>query len=172
MLGYIQYGWFLPLTSPKIRATGQQIDLTGQGIIILKMMDIWDAVHAVRCPEPGMRVIDYEGKSKAFFSINTNGKGLPLTWELEVMRGDLVNIPYEATKDLRGVEYVFDFHIESFTQDDGDSLTRKVHVTFSNGTQDNYDVPIGADGVNSATRRLMLGPSFPNSRNDLGLRMA
>jgi len=33
--------------SPKLRATGQQVDLLGQGITIMKMMGIEDAVWAV-----------------------------------------------------------------------------------------------------------------------------
>lgn len=158
--------------SPTLRATGQQIDLTGQGIVLLRMMGIEDAVRAVRCPEPGMRVLDHLGRSKAFFPVNTSGKGLSPTRELEVMRGDLVHILYEATKSLKGVKYIFDSHIDSFAQDDEGLPAGKVHVTFSDGRQDDYDVLIGADGTGSATRGLMLGPSFPDPRRDLGVHMA
>ncbi|KAK1763486.1 putative monooxygenase [Phialemonium atrogriseum] len=158
--------------SPTLRATGQQIDLTGQGIVLLRMMGIEDAVRAVRCPEPGMRVLDHLGRSKAYFPVNTSGKGLSPTRELEVMRGDLVHILYEATKSLKGVKYIFDSHIDSFAQDDEGSPAEKVHVTFSDGRQDDYDVLIGADGTGSATRGLMLGSSFPDPRRDLGVHMA
>jgi len=158
--------------SPKLRATGQQVDFTGQGITIMRMMGIEDAVRAVQCPEPGMRLLDNQGKSKAFFPVNTSGKGLSPTRELEVMRGDLVQILYEATKDLKGVKYVFDSQIKNFTQDDNTSSTGKVHVTFTDGRQDDYDVLIGADGIGSESRKLMLGPSFPDPRHDLGVHIA
>jgi 2-polyprenyl-6-methoxyphenol hydroxylase-like FAD-dependent oxidoreductase len=158
--------------SPKLRASGQQVGLTGQGIVIMEMMGIEDAVRAVRCPEPGMRVINHQGRSKAFFPVNTSGKGLSPTRELEVMRGDLVHILYEATKSLKGVNYVFDSRIKSFTQDEEGSQARKVHITFSDGRQDDYDVLIGADGIGSEARKLMLGPSFPDPRRDLGVHMA
>ncbi|KAI1398902.1 putative monooxygenase [Hypoxylon fuscum] len=150
-----------------LRATGQQIDLRGQGIVIMRLMGIEDAVRAALCHEPGMRVIDHRGKTQAFFPVNTSGKGSQgATSEFEIMRGDLVNILYDATKDLEGVKYIFDCHIEDFTQDQG-SPGGKVHVTFSDGRQDDYDLLVGADGVGSATRRIMLGPSFPDPRHDL-----
>jgi len=135
-------------------------------------MGIEDAVRTIRCPQPGMRVIDHQGRSKAFFPVNTSSKGLSPTRELEVMRGDLVHILYEATKTLKGVKYIFDSHIKSFTQDEEGSLEGKVHVTFSDNRQDGYDVLIGADGIGSETRKLMLGPSFPDPRHDLGVHMA
>ncbi|KAF2186094.1 putative monooxygenase [Zopfia rhizophila CBS 207.26] len=158
--------------SPKLRATGQQVDLTGQGIVIMRMMGIEDALRAARCPEPGMRFLDHRGTSKAFFPVDTSGKALySPTHEVEVMRGDLVHILYEATKDLQGVKYIFDSHIKHFTQDEG-SPAGKVHVTFSDNRQDDYDILIGADGIGSATRKLMQGPSSPDPHRDLGVHMA
>jgi 2-polyprenyl-6-methoxyphenol hydroxylase-like FAD-dependent oxidoreductase len=157
--------------SPKLRASGQQVD-TGQGIVIMGIMGIEDAVRAVRYPEPGMRVIDHQGRSKVYFPVNTSGKGLSLTREPEVMRGDLVRILYEATKSLKRVKYIFDSHIKNFTQDEEGSPVRKVHATFSGGRQDDFDVLIGADGIGSETHKFMLDPSFPDPHRDLGVYMA
>lgn len=159
-------------SSPNLRNTGQQIDLRGQGIVLMKMMGIEKAVRAVLCHEPGTRLIDSRGRSQAYLAANISGKGRQtVTSEFEIMRGDLVNILYEETKGKGNVEYVFDCQIKSFTQDEG-TVGGKVHVTFSNGRDDEYDILIGADGVNSATRRLMLGPSFPDPRRDLGIHLA
>ncbi|KAI1081429.1 putative monooxygenase [Whalleya microplaca] len=157
---------------PKLRTTGQQIDLRGQGIVIMKMMGIENSVRASLCSEPGMRFIDHRGKSKAFFKANKSGTGTQSgTSEYEIMRGDLVRILFDATKNLKGVKYVFGCYIKDFTQDEGSS-GGKVHVTFSDGRQDYYDLLVGADGIGSATRRLMLGPSFPDPRHDLGCHMS
>ena len=159
--------------SPSLRATGQQIDLTGQGVVLTKLMDIDAAIKAARCPEPGMRVIDQHGGSKAFFPVDG---GFSPTCEIEVMRGDLVRILYEAGKDRPGVRWRFGTHINHFAQDEGGSGAAgagKVHVTFSDGSQDDYDVVIGADGIGSATRGLMLGSSStPAHRRDLGAHIA
>lgn len=158
--------------SPKLRATGQQVDLSGQGIVVTRMMGIEDDLQAVRCPEPGMRFVDHQGVTKAFFPVDHSGKAVySPTHEVEVMRGDLVRILYEATRNLRGVKYVFGCHIKHFTQDDSLS-DGKVHVALSNGTQDSYDILIGADGIASATREMLLGTSFPDLHRDLGVYMA
>lgn len=159
-------------SSPNLRNTGQQIDLRGQGIVLMKMMGIEKAVRAALCQEPGTRIIDSWGRSQGFFAANTSGKGRQaVTSEFEIMRGDLVNILYDETKKRGNVHYVFDCRIKSFTQDEG-AVGGKVHVTFSDGRNEEYDIVIGADGVNSATRRLMLGPSFPDPRRDLGVHVA
>jgi 2-polyprenyl-6-methoxyphenol hydroxylase-like FAD-dependent oxidoreductase len=135
------------------------------------MMGIEDAVRAVRCPEPGMQVIDNQGRSKAFFPVNASGKGLSPTQELEIMRGDLVCILYEATKSLKGVKYIFDSHIKTFSQDEEGLQAEKVHVTFSDGRLDDYDVLIGADGIGSDSQ-IHASPFVPGSAHDLGVHMA
>jgi len=71
--------------------------------------------------------------------------------EVEIMRGDLVAILHEATKD--NVEYVFDDSIRTLHQDD-DGVT----VTFERGATRRFDLVIGADGLHSAVRRLVFGP--------------
>ena len=152
-----------------LRADGQQLDITGQGIVIMKKMGIEDAVRAALCPETGSRLIDQEGKSIAFFPARkdvTRG-----TKEYEIMRGDLVRILYDKTKGLARVKYNFGTNIQSFTQDD-ETPGGKVHVTFSDGKQAGYDVLIGADGIGSTTRRQMLGPSFPDPHHDMGFHIA
>nr|WHS04496.1 FAD-dependent monooxygenase [Phaeosphaeriaceae sp. CF-150626] len=158
--------------NPSLRATGQQVDLSGQGIVVTRMMGIEDELRAVRCPEPGMRFVDHQGVTKAFFPVDNSGEAIySPTHEVEVMRGDLVHILYEATRKLRGVNYVFDRHIKGFTQDEGPT-GGKVHVTLSDGTQEDFDILIGADGIASKTRKLMLGTDLPDVRRDLGVYMA
>jgi 2-polyprenyl-6-methoxyphenol hydroxylase-like FAD-dependent oxidoreductase len=158
--------------SPSLRATGQQVDLSGQGIVVTRMMGIEDQLRAARCPEPGMRLVDSQGVTKAFFPVDDSGEAVfSPTHEVEVMRGDLVRMLYEATENLRGVNYVFDRHITEFTQDPP-SPGGKVNVTLSDGTQDRYDILIGADGIASATRKHLLGTSFSEMHRDLGVYMA
>jgi 2-polyprenyl-6-methoxyphenol hydroxylase-like FAD-dependent oxidoreductase len=155
--------------SPDLRATGQQLDLTGQAVVIMRMMGIEDAVRAALCLEPGIRFIDRRGKSIAFLPANKAGEhALSPTQEIEIMRGDLVRILYDLTKDLPNVEYIFSRDVKSFAQDSGS----KVHVTFGDGTQTDYDMLVGADGISSATRRLMLNLTSPDPRHDMGFHIA
>jgi 2-polyprenyl-6-methoxyphenol hydroxylase-like FAD-dependent oxidoreductase len=67
----------------------------------------------------------------------------------------LSNIFYDATKDMEGIEYVFDETIEDLVQD---AQADKVLVTFTNHLpKAYYDVVVGADGQISRTRRLAFG---------------
>ncbi|KAI4868935.1 putative monooxygenase [Hypoxylon rubiginosum] len=158
--------------SSTIRDSGHQVDLRGQGIVVMRLMGIEDVVRAALCSEPGMRFVDHRGRSQAFIAANKTGKGTQsATSEFEIMRGDLVDILYEATRNLKGVKYIFDSHIKDFTQDEG-SPGGKVHVTFADGSQDDYDILVGAEGIGSKTRKIMLGPEFPDPRHDLGAHIA
>ena len=67
---------------------------------------------------------------------------------LEIMRDDLSEIFYDATRD--NVEYLFADSITSIS-DDGD-------VTFEHGRPRRFDVIVGADGLHSNVRALTFGP--------------
>ena len=71
--------------------------------------------------------------------------------KLEILRGDLVDVLYQATKD--STEYRFSTRISALKQDDD-----AVEVTLANGTQLRADLVVGADGPHSAVRRLAFGP--------------
>lgn len=62
--------------SASLRNTGQQIDLRGQGIVMMKMMGIQERVRAVLCHEPGTRLINSNGQSQAYLAANTSGAGI------------------------------------------------------------------------------------------------
>ena len=69
---------------------------------------------------------------------------------MEILRGDLGRILYEATRD--GTEYLFGEEITSLAEHaDG------VRVTFERAAPRTFDLVIGADGLHSAVRRLAFG---------------
>jgi 2-polyprenyl-6-methoxyphenol hydroxylase-like FAD-dependent oxidoreductase len=72
---------------------------------------------------------------------------------LTVFRGDLESTLYDAVKDLAEVR--FDTTVTSI-EDTGD----RVRVEFSDGTTEQADLVVGADGVHSATRTALFGPGF------------
>jgi len=155
--------------APQLRASGQQVDLRGQGVAMMKKMDIEDAVRAVVVHEPGMQLIDTKGQVKAFFPAAKSGTGKQsFTSEYEIMRGDLVRILCRLTEKLSSVRYLFDTTVDSFTQDEESDPNGKVHVIFHDGRKEDFDLVVGADGTGSKTRRLMLGPDAPDPRHPLG----
>ena len=139
---------------------------------MMKLMGIEKSVRAGLCHEPGTRMVDSRGRSQGFIATNTSGKDRQtISCEIEIMRRDLINILYEQTKDRDNVKHIFNCKIEHFVQDEGDP-SGKVHVSFSDGRNEDFDIVVGADGINSQTRQIMLGASAPDPRRDLGMHIA
>lgn len=155
--------------SPSIRASGQQVDLRGQGVSMMQKMGIEAAVRAKIVREPGTQIIDQNGKTRVFFAASPSGTGKQsITSEYEIMRGDLVQILYDLTEKQPNVQHLYDTVVESFTQDDESNPNGKVHVSFKDGRKEDYDLVVGADGTGSKTRKMMLGPDAPDPRRALG----
>ncbi|KAH9893783.1 FAD/NAD(P)-binding domain-containing protein [Xylariomycetidae sp. FL2044] len=139
--------------SDKPRNSGQQIDLRGQGVTAMRRMGIEAAVRRVVCSEPGVALINDQGTVQAYFGANKSGHGKQsFTSEFEIMRGDLCDILYDVTKEQS--TYRFGVWVESYEQLEG---TRGVRVRLTDGTEETYDLVVGADGLGSRTRRMMLG---------------
>ncbi|KAI1761800.1 FAD/NAD(P)-binding domain-containing protein [Hypoxylon sp. FL1150] len=153
---------------PALRATGAQIDLRAQGIQVVRKMGLDDAIRAKLVDEAGVSLVDSEGKPVATVMANTSGKGAQsLTSEYEIMRGDLVRILYDQTKDHENVEYVFGKTVESFEQDE----QHRVLARFSDGSSDTFDLLVGADGQGSRVRRAVL-PADEDPVRRLGIYAA
>jgi 2-polyprenyl-6-methoxyphenol hydroxylase-like FAD-dependent oxidoreductase len=104
-------------------------------------------------PEEGVQFIDRTGRNRAFLGANKSGTGgQSFTSDFEIMRGDLCRLIFDAT-DKRNVNYVFDTEIDRI-EDDGAQGTI---VMFKNGHRETFDLIVGADGVFSSTRKLMMG---------------
>ncbi|MGW0666934.1 FAD-dependent monooxygenase [Streptomyces sp. NPDC002746] len=139
---------------PALRASGAQVDLRGQGIDAVARMGLLEEVRGQLVDEAGVAFVDSRGKPRATIMANTSGKGRQtLTSEYEIMRGDLVRILHEATKD--DAEYVFGKSVDGF-----DQHSDKVTAHFSDGTSGDFDLLIGADGQGSRTRRALLPQGF------------
>jgi 2-polyprenyl-6-methoxyphenol hydroxylase-like FAD-dependent oxidoreductase len=70
---------------------------------------------------------------------------------VEIMRDDLSEIYYDATRD--DVEYIFGDEITAIT-DDGD-------VSFQHAAPRRFDLVVGADGLHSGVRRIVFGEDVP-----------
>ena len=146
--------------SASLRLGGQNIDVNGPAKQIAQKMGIEAAIRAANTGELGLQLIGQDNQVTAAFPKEGAVSG---TQELEILRGDLVRILYEATR--QNVTYQF-----------GDSITTLeqqsdcVNVTFSSGKKETFELVIAADGIRSSTRRLVFGdePVF----NYLGLYTA
>ncbi|KXH33530.1 oxidoreductase [Colletotrichum simmondsii] len=153
--------------SPSLRVQGQQIDLRGQGVTVVRRMGLEGLIRDKVVNEAGVRFVNGKGKTQATFEANKSGVGKQgFTSEFEIMRGDLVRLLFDKTTAL-GVKYIFGVKIETFEQDAG-----SVTVHLSDGTTDTFDLLVGADGQGSKTRRLMLSPGEKDPFYPLGVHMA
>ncbi|KAL2848409.1 hypothetical protein BJY01DRAFT_159970 [Aspergillus pseudoustus] len=137
--------------SPQLRTSGLQIDLRGHGIQLLRRMGLESAFRAKAVPELGMQVVDSAGRRQAFFpATKTRSGAQSFTSDFEIMRGDLCRLLYDAIPKER-VKYIFGTSVETF-EEQGDAL----QVRFTNGDVDEFDILVGADGLHSRTRAMMM----------------
>ncbi|GAA1962898.1 FAD-dependent monooxygenase [Catenulispora subtropica] len=141
-----------------LRDSGGAVDFRGEQVKLLKAMGVFDAVKANETAMGDEVVVDAEGREIIAFPSSF------FSGEVEIERGDLARILYEATRD--DAEYVFgDWVVGLEQRDDG------VEVTFASGTARTYDLVVGADGLHSGIRRLAFGEETA-FRRDMGFAIA
>ncbi|MEO6979174.1 MAG: FAD-dependent monooxygenase, partial [Mucilaginibacter sp.] len=130
--------------APGIRPGGYAVDFRGVGMEVLEKMNIVSEIKK------------YETRAGKITIVNKNNKKLAsmpdgfTSGELEILRGDLANVFYEATKD--NTEYIFDDSITAMQQ-----TAMGVEVAFNKVEPRKFDLVIGADGLHSNVRALAFG---------------
>ena len=144
-----RYGFEVTLVerAESLRLGGQNVDIKGAAQKIAQWMGIEEEIRAADTGELGVLFVDKNNVTKAALPKGESNLG---TSELEILRGDLVKILYEHTKE--NVEYLFGNQIIALDEhQDG------VKVTFQNGEIRDFDLVICADGIRSRTRSLIFG---------------
>ena len=144
--------------APILRTGGHPVDLWGSAVDVLEQMGILPMVEAARTQNdrgimisPGHRPVELDLRRLAVSIADRH---------IEVMRGDLVRILHEQTKD--SVEYVFGNAITGLDeQPDG------ITASFAHGPPRRFSLVVGADGLHSSVRRLVFGAEQA-FRHDLG----
>ncbi|MFI6212686.1 FAD-dependent monooxygenase [Nocardia brasiliensis] len=134
------------------RPGGQAVDLRGPSAEVAERMGLMPGIRAVQLDERGMKFVDAAGRDIVRMPTELfDGKGAIA--EIEITRGDLNQVVLDALAAEGGVDYRYGEWITDVRQDG-----TGVEVTFASGTSARYDVLIGADGLHSATRRMVFGP--------------
>lgn len=136
----------------EVRTGGNRIDMFGVGVEALDRMGLLDAAWAAGGPGPEMVV--YTGKKDypvpiAIGDVDTTS---PHRAGFAIKRGAMCELLYENVCD--DVEYIFGDSITAITPTD-----EGVDVTFENSASRHVDLVIGADGMYSNVRSLIMGES-------------
>ncbi|KAI1119553.1 hypothetical protein F5Y14DRAFT_395746 [Nemania sp. NC0429] len=139
--------------SSGLRDTGLQLDLRGHGIEVMKRMGLQEAFQAQMAPEKGIQIVDKKGRRRGFFPSTAPGDTLQnFTSEFEIMRGTMCRVLHDAAAK-HGAKFVFGTSIDVLEQKEN-----HVEIHFADGKTDSFDLVVGADGLNSRTRKMMVGP--------------
>jgi 2-polyprenyl-6-methoxyphenol hydroxylase-like FAD-dependent oxidoreductase len=133
------------------RPGGQAIDLRGTAREVVERMALMEDIRQAHTGAHSMASVNREGKRLMTMTPDLFGDSGGVIAELEILRGDLVRILYEAT--YNDVEYIFDDSIAELIQnEDG------VEVIFERSGRRTFDLVVGADGSHSNVRQLAFGP--------------
>ncbi len=130
------------------RSSGAPVDVRRPAMPIVERMNIVPRLREASTVVSGWTLLDEAGERSAHVDLETLWR---LRNEIELPRGDLSTILYEASRDY--TEFLFGDLIRSLTQDGGG-----VDVEFERSRPRRFDVVIGADGLHSRVRRLAFGP--------------
>lgn len=131
----------------ELRMGGQNIDVRKEAQKIVRRMGLEDKIRAANTGELGVRFVDEKNRVIGEFPKSNSGFG---TAELEILRGDLAKILYEATS--KNVAYIFGDRITGLDEKE-DCVT----VNFKKAQHRTFDFVIAADGIRSTTRKLIFG---------------
>lgn len=137
-----------------LRPGGQAVDLRGASREVAARMGLLPLVEAYRVQEEGLAYVDRDGQVFARMSMaDFDGKGAVA--EIEIARGDLALILSEELDAVASglLDIRYGDRITGLAQDEDG-----VDVDFEHASAARFDVVVGADGVHSATRRLVFGP--------------
>lgn len=140
--------------APGFRDGGQNVDVRGVGREVLRRMGLEQVALDGGTGEIGTDWVEEDGEVAAeFLTDATTGDGP--TAEMEILRGDLAHLLYEAARDHAGFRF-------------GDSIAEVengrdgAQVTFESGRREAFELVIVAEGVGSATRdRVFPGENDP-----------
>ncbi|ASU82482.1 FAD-dependent oxidoreductase [Nocardiopsis gilva YIM 90087] len=142
--------------APRLRDGGYAIDVRGTAVDVVDRMGLLADVRRAYTQMRTMSIVKGDGRASVAVGLSLFGQE-ESTRDVELMRGHLSRLLYQATKD--DVEYVF-----------GDSITAMeesaegVRVTFEKGAPRTFGLVVGADGLHSNVRRLVFGPEEPFRR--------
>lgn len=130
--------------APSFRAGGYMIDFFGPGHEVARRMGLLPALERHRAPISSVTSVDSRGRQRG--EISTEVYEAVADGVISLLRGDL------AFEIRAGVQAEFRYGTTVSSIEDG-------RVVLSDGSVEDVDLVVGADGVHSRVRELVFGPS-------------
>jgi 2-polyprenyl-6-methoxyphenol hydroxylase-like FAD-dependent oxidoreductase len=129
----------------QLRTGGQAVDFRGPSLAVLEKMGLLQQVRENATHMGQFVLVDESGREVARLPAEA------MSGELEIHWGDLARILHDAVRN--DVDFRFGVRVVALA-DDGE----RVEATFSDGSTGTYDLVIGADGLHSGVRGLIIDP--------------
>jgi 2-polyprenyl-6-methoxyphenol hydroxylase-like FAD-dependent oxidoreductase len=133
-----------------VRAEGYMMDFFGSGWDVAERMGLVPELRAIHYPIDALQFVDADGQVYASVPISRVSRALDAKY-VYLRRSDLERILYERAK-ASGVDIRFGREISALVATDD-----AVHVKFDDGSEGDYALVFGADGVHSGVRQLVFG---------------
>lgn len=155
--------------SASLRTDGQNIDIRGAGVTLIRHLGLEGAIRASTTGEEGVQLVDSDNSVWSQFAADKSGRYQTPTSDIEILRGRLSELLWKRSKDVseevvrdggKGIEYLFGDYLDNIEQV-GDKV--KVHFAKS-GEHRNFDLVVGADGLQSRTRSMVWGTDGEEDR--------
>ncbi|WCM25960.1 FAD-dependent monooxygenase [Sphingomonas sp. QA11] len=143
-----EYGYSVVIAerATAFRDGGQNVDIKGAGQHVIEKMGLVEKVEAKNTHELGQKYLDARGR---VIAVLPKGAAGTLTSDFEILRGDFAQVLFDAARNR--CEYRFGTTVTRLEEAD-DGMT----VYFDDGRAETFALVICAEGVSSATRKLML----------------
>ena len=132
---------------------GQGIEIEEPALKVVKLMGILDKLKEKKTGEMGSNLVDQQSRSWGLFEAG----GVSLTGDLEIMRGDLTEVLYKSADESANVTYQFETTIQSLRQTQDKVIVDLENRNTKTTKAEEFDFIVGADGVRSRTRQLVMG---------------
>ena len=133
-----------------LRSSGSPVDVRGPAVAVADRMGLMPRLRSAGTAAQALTFRNARDREVGRVNMGAMRRAAG-SREVELPRGDLATILYEAARD--DAEFLFDDTITTLTEDAGG-----VEVTFDRSAPRRFDLVVGADGLHSTTRRLAFGP--------------
>lgn len=147
-------GWEVELVeqAPRPRGGGYMIDFFGPGYDAAEAMGLLPRLRELAYPISGVSYVDPRGRDRAHLDYGLARRALDGRL-LSLMRGDLERTLHDGLAQDRRVSERYGCTVVAVApRDDGAA------VTLSDGSGHDVDLLVGADGIHSRVRALLIGP--------------